>query len=317
MKTWRNMPNLALFWRGQLGLRRKLKNDVIASRVLVGIISRSALLDPHGMHQEMSSCAVLLGPAVGDLQELQWAEAANVPIIPFYNGDQHFPEEFLSCKTCTTFLLKKPLEPIFNRYNSWRGEFAFLKRAPVVYQRRTHLRVKDTLVVALQEAIHDSYKTAGVHMPPSLSNLLDRQAERAQRRQKRAERIADQTTATSASLTEGNTTTRSEADKRFRFRDELNEDASPAGGVGRLLKTLKDPMGWKEQEMRTALLQDEHEVDDEEGKHVPKHRSLKPSGGILRGSNDTATTAAKSVSAAAQMSLDPKMQQGVVRVKDS
>lgn len=199
------------------------------------------------------------------------------------------------------------------RYNSWRDEFAFLKRAPVVYQRRTHLRVKDTLIVALQEAIHDSYKAAGVHMPPSLSNLLDRQAERAQRRQKRAERAADQSmvSAPEAVLT----TTRSEADKKFRFRDEQDEDVSPSG-VGRLLKTLKDPMGWKEQEMRTALLQDEHEVDDEEGRHVPQHHSLKPSGGILRGSNDTTSLAAKSASAAAQMSLDPKMQQGVARVKD-
>ena len=187
----------------------------------------------------------------------------------------------------------------------------------MVYQRRSHLRVKDTLVVALQEAIHDSYKTAGVHMPPSLSNLLDRQAERAQRRQKRAERVAG-TDRIAASIDEtGNITARSDADKRFRFRDdELNEDVSPTGGVGRLIKTLKDPMGWKEQEMRTALLQDEHEVDDEEGRHVPKHRSLKPSGGILKGSNDAASPTAKSVSAAAQMSLDPKMQQGVVRVKE-
>ena len=185
----------------------------------------------------------------------------------------------------------------------------------MVYQRRSHLRVKDMLVVALQEAICDSYKTAGVHMPPSLSNLLDRQAERAQRRQKRAERVAGVTEST-ASIAEGNTTARSDGDKRFRFRDELDEDVSPTGGVGRLLKTLKDPMGWKEQEMRTALLQDEHEVDDEEGRHVPKHRSLKPSGGILKGSNDAASPTAKSVSAAAQMSLDPKMQQGVVRVKE-
>lgn len=68
---------------------------------------------------------------------------------------------------------------------------------------------------------------------------------------------------------------------------------------------------------RTALLQDEHEVDDEDGKHVPKHRSLKPSGGILKGSNEAAFPVSKSTSAAAQMSLDPKMQQGVVRVKDS
>lgn len=201
------------------------------------------------------------------------------------------------------------------RYSRWRDEFPFLKRAPVVYQRRTHMRVKDMLVVALQEAIHDSYKAVGVHMPPTLSNLLDRQADRAQRRQRRAERLADHST----SLAEtGNTTTRSDADKRFRFRDdELQEDASPSGGVSRLLKTLKDPMGWKEQEMRTALLQDEHEVDDEDGKHVPKHRSLKPSGGILKGSNEAAFPVSKSTSAAAQMSLDPKMQQGVVRVKDS
>ena len=44
------------------------------------------------------------------------------------------------------------------RYDLWKQEFSFLKRAPVVYHRRTHMRVKDSLVVALQEAIQDSYQ---------------------------------------------------------------------------------------------------------------------------------------------------------------
>ena len=161
------------------------------------------------------------------------------------------------------------------RYSRWRDEFPFLKRAPVVYQRRTHMRVKDMLVVAFAGGNPRLLQGCrGSHAPNSIQLCLIRQADRAQRRQRRAERLADHST----SLAEtGNTTTRSDADKRFRFRDdELQEDASPSGGVSRLLKTLKDPMGWKEQEMRTALLQDEHEVDDEDGKHVPKHRSLKP-----------------------------------------
>ncbi|CAK9045689.1 Protein aardvark (Suppressor of amiB protein 16) [Durusdinium trenchii] len=246
---------------------RKLKNEIVSSRVLVGIVNRSALLDHHGMYQE-----------------LQWAEAANVPIVPFYNGDVHSPEE----------------------YSSWSVQFPVLKRAPVVYHRRSHLRVKDSLILALEEALHDSYKAGD--MPLALSNLLQRQVEGAQRRQRRAERVAE----TGSSEERGDA-----VDKRFRFRDDDLEEASPGGGgMGRLLKTLKDPMGWKEQEMRTAMLQDEHEIDDEQGKHVPKHSSLKPSGSILKGGTDVGASHIQSVSATSHVPGDPKMQQGVVRVKE-
>ncbi|CAJ1331040.1 unnamed protein product [Effrenium voratum] len=261
---------------------RKLKSDVVGSRVLVGIVNRSALLDPNGMHQE-----------------LQWADAANIPIVPFYNGDHHPPEE----------------------YSSWRDEFRFLKRAPVAYYRKTHLRVKDSLIVCLQEALQDSYKASGIHMPPALSDLLDRQADRAQQRQRKAMRAATLPASMSSNGTgKGGKAALSEhspddsPDKRFRFRDEDVDDERNTGGVGRLLKTLKDPMGWKDQEMRTALLQDEHEADDEEGRHVPLHHSIKPTGGILKGGPVDLTPAR--VSAAAQMTMDPKMQQGVVRVKE-
>lgn len=176
-----------------------------------------------------------------------------------------------------------------------------------MYHRRSHLRVKDSLILALEEALHDSYKAGD--MPLALSNLLQRQVEGAQRRQRRAERVAE----TGSSEERGDA-----VDKRFRFRDDDLEEASPGGGgMGRLLKTLKDPMGWKEQEMRTAMLQDEHEIDDEQGKHVPKHSSLKPSGSILKGGTDVGASHIQSVSATSHVPGDPKMQQGVVRVKDT
>ncbi|CAE8742369.1 unnamed protein product, partial [Polarella glacialis] len=83
---------------------QRLKLDVLASRLVVAIISRDALVDPHGMQQE-----------------LWWAEGANVPVVPFYDGDRHAAQD----------------------YDSWQKEFGLaMHRPPVVYRRQAHLRVK-------------------------------------------------------------------------------------------------------------------------------------------------------------------------------
>ncbi|CAE7881175.1 aarA, partial [Symbiodinium microadriaticum] len=53
-----------------------------------------------------------------------------------------------------------------------------------------------------------------------------------------------------------------------------------------------------------------------EGRHEPQHHRLKPGGGILKGSSEAAVPPNRTMSAAAQMSVDPKMQQGVGRVQE-
>lgn len=311
----------------------RLQADVATSHICVAVVSRAALADPHGMQQE-----------------LWWAHRAGLPIIPFYDGDCYGPDDFVSWQRDFSFALRRP-PVVYRRAVHLRardGLVAALHDALVEagggslpsgtsdklakqaerQRRRAEKADKAASARAVRAAVRaDAERRVSVTVAakPGEANLRLRGAAEAAgdglagRGAKRGTQARPSFAGDEAPAAPEDGLGRKTTDKRFRFRDEdIEEEGPKTTGVQVILRSLRDPLGRKEQEQRLNVLQGGG-AEEDEGMHVPQHHTLKPTRGILKGARSGARAAGDGgarlpASAGLSARPNPAMEKGILRL---
>lgn len=321
---------------GRLMDETKLMTQVAGSRCLVAVVNGSSLTDPHGMQQELWWAHLAGVPIVPFYDGDRHAPEAFAswqrdfphafkrrPVV--YQRQKHFQAKDALVSAVHDALLEayagelpELLAEVLEKHaeKQKRREKRVKKRAqqakrlsgsseqPVGSEDASKKDDNDKEQSAWGKRNSDKRKRFAGEAP------LDEAGDGAKKKSsgKRASFSED----VSQPEDEGSDVPTAPADKRFRFRDEEAPAAPPdEGGVARLLRGIRDPLGRREQEQRTAML--EGRGMEEEGKFEPRGRDAKPVRGILKG-RSVEPPAPKRVMTRA--TIDASMQAGIDRLLD-